>query len=266
MAKAAFPDSTRFLLKAPLPRTRWRSATTTKAKWSKARRCRIISASAWPIGTRCAARAATRSDRARCCGPGKGRPTRSRMPSTASPWPSSSSRSSARRSIASTTATWPPRAHALAETNKNLDEVVKVLKEEQAAHRHQAALGHRQPVQQSALHARRGHQLQRRRLRLRRRPGEKALEVTKELGGQGYTFWGGREGYQMPLEHRHEARAGPPGRLHAHGRRLCQEDRLHAASSTSSPSPRSRPSTSTTSTPPPASIFSAPTDWPITSS
>ena len=25
---------------------------------------------------------------------------------------------------------------------------------------------------------------------------KKALEVTKELGGQGYTFWGGREGYQ----------------------------------------------------------------------
>ena len=41
-----------------------------------------------------------------------------------------------------------------------------------AADRHQAAVGHGQPVQQSALHARRGHQLQRRRLRLRRRPGE----------------------------------------------------------------------------------------------
>src|SRR4029077_13231226 len=25
---------------------------------------------------------------------------------------------------------------------------------------------------------------------------KKALEVTKELGGEGYTFWGGREGYQ----------------------------------------------------------------------
>ena len=41
---------------------------------------------------------------------------------------------------------------------------------------------------------------------------KKALEVTKELGGAGYVFWGGREGYQTPLEHRHEARAGPPGR------------------------------------------------------
>ena len=25
---------------------------------------------------------------------------------------------------------------------------------------------------------------------------KKAIEVTKELGGEGYTFWGGREGYQ----------------------------------------------------------------------
>ena len=25
---------------------------------------------------------------------------------------------------------------------------------------------------------------------------KKALEVTKQLGGEGYTFWGGREGYQ----------------------------------------------------------------------
>ena len=28
---------------------------------------------------------------------------------------------------------------------------------------------------------------------------KKALEVTKELGGQGYTFWGGREGYETLL-------------------------------------------------------------------
>jgi xylose isomerase len=38
--------------------------------------------------------------------------------------------------------------------------------------------------------------LQRRRLRLRRRAGEEGLEVTKELGGENYVFWGGREGYR----------------------------------------------------------------------
>ena len=37
----------------------------------------------------------------------------------------------ARRSMPSTTATSPPKARTLAETNKNLDAVVKVLKEEQ---------------------------------------------------------------------------------------------------------------------------------------
>ena len=34
---------------------------------------------------------------------------------------------------------------------------------------------------------------------------KKALEVTKELGGENYVFWGGREGYQCLLQHRHEA-------------------------------------------------------------
>ena len=56
---------------------------------------------------------------------------------------------------------------------------------------------------------------------------KKALEVTKELGGASYVFWGGREGYQNLLEHRHEARARPPRPLHAHGRRLREGDRLH---------------------------------------
>ena len=42
--------------------------------------------------------------------------------------PSSSWRSSASRSTASTTATSPPKAANLAETNKNLDAVVEVLR------------------------------------------------------------------------------------------------------------------------------------------
>ena len=37
---------------------------------------------------------------------------------------------------------------------------------------------------------------------------KKAMEVTHELGGEGYIFWGGREGYTTLAEHRHEARAG----------------------------------------------------------
>ncbi len=65
-----------------------------------------------------------------------------------------------------------------------------------AADGNQAVVGHGQLVQQSTVHARRLDQLQCRRLRLRRFAGKEGLEVTKELGGENYVFWGGREGYQ----------------------------------------------------------------------
>ncbi len=96
-----------------------------------------------------------------------------------------------------------------------------------AADGHQAALGHRQPLQQSPLHARRGHQPQRRRLRLRRRPGEEGPRSDPRAGRRRLHLLGRPRRLPDPLEHRHEARAGPPRPLHAHGRRLCQADRLH---------------------------------------
>ena len=89
-----------------------------------------------------------------------------------------------------------PEGASLAETNKNLDAVVKVVKEEMQRtgikllwgtanlfsnprYVHGAATS---PNADSFAYA--SAQV------------KKALEVTKELGGQGYTFWGGREGYQ----------------------------------------------------------------------
>ena len=89
-----------------------------------------------------------------------------------------------------------PEGANLVETNKNLDAVVKVLKEEQQRtgikllwgtanlfsnrrYMHGAATS---PNAEAFAFA--AAQV------------KKALEVTKELGGQGYTFWGGREGYQ----------------------------------------------------------------------
>ncbi|MCI0331647.1 MAG: xylose isomerase [Planctomycetes bacterium] len=89
-----------------------------------------------------------------------------------------------------------PEGANLAETNRNLDAVVKVLKEEQKRtgigllwgtanlfsnrrYMHGAATS---PNAEAFAFA--AAQV------------KKALEVTKELGGQGYTFWGGREGYQ----------------------------------------------------------------------
>jgi len=89
-----------------------------------------------------------------------------------------------------------PEGASLAETNKNLDAVVKVIKEEMQRtgikllwgtanlfsnprYVHGAATS---PNADSFAFA--AAQV------------KKALEITKELGGAGYTFWGGREGYQ----------------------------------------------------------------------
>jgi xylose isomerase len=89
-----------------------------------------------------------------------------------------------------------PEGATLAESNKNLDAVVKVLKAEQQRggvkllwgtanlfsnprYMHGAATSCNADVFAYA-----GAQV------------KKALEVTKELGGAGYVFWGGREGYQ----------------------------------------------------------------------
>ncbi len=88
-----------------------------------------------------------------------------------------------------------PEGKTLRETNKNLDEVVKVFKDEMARtgkkmlwgtanmfgnprFMHGAATtSHADTFAYAAAQV------------------KKALEVTKELGGQGYVFWGGREGY-----------------------------------------------------------------------
>ncbi len=92
-----------------------------------------------------------------------------------------------------------PEGSSLKESNKNLDEVAKVLKEEQERtgvrllwgtanlfsnprYMHGAATS---PNFDAFAFA--AAQV------------KKALEVTQELGGLGYTFWGGREGYSTLL-------------------------------------------------------------------
>ncbi len=88
-----------------------------------------------------------------------------------------------------------PEGNSLAETNKNLDAVVKVLKEEQSRTGIRLLWGtaclfanprflHGAATSPNAdVFAYAAAQV------------KKALEVTHELGGEGYTFWGGREGY-----------------------------------------------------------------------
>ncbi|HAK93563.1 MAG TPA: xylose isomerase [Planctomycetes bacterium] len=92
-----------------------------------------------------------------------------------------------------------PEGATLAESNKNLDEVVKVMADEQARtgvkllwgtaclfanprYMHGAATSCNADAFAYA-----GAQV------------AKALEVTKALGGEGYVFWGGREGYKSLL-------------------------------------------------------------------
>jgi xylose isomerase len=88
-----------------------------------------------------------------------------------------------------------PEGANLAETNRNLDAVVKVLKAEQERTGKRLLWGtanlfsNKRYVHGAATScnadafAHAAAQV------------KKALEVTKELGGSGYTFWGGREGY-----------------------------------------------------------------------
>jgi len=92
-----------------------------------------------------------------------------------------------------------PEGRSLAESNKNLDVVVKVLKEEQRRTGIKLLWGtanlfsnpryvHGAATSCSAdVFAFAGAQV------------KKALEVTHELGGAGYVFWGGREGYSTLL-------------------------------------------------------------------
>jgi xylose isomerase len=89
-----------------------------------------------------------------------------------------------------------PEGKSLAETNRNLDAVVKVIREEiqrtgikllwgtanlfsNPRYMHGAATSPNADAMAFAA-----------------AQVKKAVEVTKELGGSGYVFWGGREGYQ----------------------------------------------------------------------
>ena len=92
-----------------------------------------------------------------------------------------------------------PEADTLAETNKRLDKIVKLAKKLQKdtgvnllwgttnafSHRRFMAGAGTNPSPEVFAYA--ASQI------------KKAMEVTKELGGQGYVFWGGREGYEMLL-------------------------------------------------------------------
>jgi len=119
--------------------------------------------------------------------------------------------------------------------------LAKVLKEEQKRTGINLLWGHRQPLQQTAryMHGRR-HEPELRSL-LRSPPPQvkKALEVTKELGGGGYTFLGAvREGYHNLWNTNMKREAGASRPSSSTWPSITPKRSASPASSTSSPSQR----------------------------
>ena len=89
-----------------------------------------------------------------------------------------------------------PEGNSLAETNTNFDAVAKVLKEEQAS----TGIGLLWGTANLFSNPRYMHgastSCNADAFAFAAAQVKKCLEVTNELGGLGYTFWGGREGYQ----------------------------------------------------------------------
>jgi xylose isomerase len=89
-----------------------------------------------------------------------------------------------------------PEGKTLAESNKHLDAVVKVLKEEQARTGISLLWGTANLFSNPRYMHGAATSCNADAFAFAAAQVKKALEVTKELGGSGYTFWGGREGYQ----------------------------------------------------------------------
>jgi xylose isomerase len=92
-----------------------------------------------------------------------------------------------------------PEGGSLAETNKNFDAVAKVVKEEQKRTGVKLLWG----TANAFSHPRYAHgastSCNADVFAYAAAQVKKAMEITHELGGEGYTFWGGREGYQTLL-------------------------------------------------------------------
>ncbi|MGD9633488.1 MAG: xylose isomerase [Pirellulales bacterium] len=89
-----------------------------------------------------------------------------------------------------------PEGANLAETNRNLDAVVKVLKEEQQRTGIKLLWGTANLFSNPRFMHGAATSPNAEAFAFAAAQVKKALEVTHELGGVGYTFWGGREGYQ----------------------------------------------------------------------
>ena len=89
-----------------------------------------------------------------------------------------------------------PEGASLAESNKNLDAVVKVLKEEQQRTGIKLLWGTANLFSNPRFMHGAATSSHADAFAFAAAQVKKAIEVTKELGGENYVFWGGREGYQ----------------------------------------------------------------------
>lgn len=89
-----------------------------------------------------------------------------------------------------------PEGKSLAESNKNLDEIVKVLKEEQTRTGIKLLWGTANLFSNPRYVHGASTSCNADAFAFAAAQVKKCLEVTKELGGVNYVFWGGREGYQ----------------------------------------------------------------------
>jgi len=92
-----------------------------------------------------------------------------------------------------------PEGRTLAETNKNLDAVIKVLKEEQKRTGIKLLWGTANLFSNPRFVHGASTSCNADAFAFAAAQVKKAMEVTQELGGEGYTFWGGREGYMTLL-------------------------------------------------------------------
>jgi xylose isomerase len=92
-----------------------------------------------------------------------------------------------------------PEGKTLRETNRNLDAVVRVLKSEQRRSGVQLLWGTANLFSNPRFMHGAGTSCNADAFAFAAAQIKKALEVTHELGGAGYTFWGGREGYSTLL-------------------------------------------------------------------
>ena len=89
-----------------------------------------------------------------------------------------------------------PEGSSLAETNKNFDAVAKVLKEEQERTGIKLLWGTANLFSNPRFMHGASTSCNADAFAFAAAQVKKCLEVTKELGGENYVFWGGREGYQ----------------------------------------------------------------------